>query len=172
MTFTVGAPPSKRVTAILLLLVLFFWVPGFAAVLAAKACYNPKFEVAKNLRYCNFAIGATRVSVWRWVDVHKASSVYMERGILLANAGDNEGAREDMRRALDMASFGEPQVMMQQLAETSETGRRGRVNWLDDLVSRVQQPDVSSAAQKVWAEVWDAAAQGAETKKAAPVGGW
>lgn len=171
MTFTIGAPPSKRVTVILLLVVLFFWVPGFAAVLAAKACYNPKFEVAKNLRYCNFAIGATRVSVWRWVDVHKASSLYMERGILLANAGDDESAREDMRRALDMASFGEPQVMMQKLVETSETGWRGRVSWLGDLVLRVQRPDVSPAAQKVWAEVWDAAAQGAETKKAAPVGG-
>ncbi len=141
------------------------WIPGMAASLTAKTCVNPKYDDAKRLRFCNFSLTVVQVTVFA-TEGHKVAGILMERGILRANKGDVEAARQDMQRALKLASYGTPHAQQRELsrqleaapghgkspalAETTRT-----YHWLLKLLLRAQRPDVSETATRIWNEVLD-----------------
>ena len=79
----------------------------------------------------------------------------MERGILLANAGDTEGARKDMQTALELASFGNPQETLMELAKAPKSSAiiAKPDPWVPRLLMRSDQQDVSEKAKRLWWQV-------------------
>lgn len=134
---------------------LLVWLPLMTAAISGGPCGNSKYTAEKQLRYCNFSLAVTRFTVGSWLDEHKLSMRYLERGILLADQGDGAGARRDMRQALDLASFGEPRAKLQGLITSGQTSPgirqdRRSYRWLSLLIVRMQQNDISSQAKRAW----------------------
>lgn len=79
----------------------------------------------------------------------------MERGILLANAGDAEASRKDMQKALELASFGDPREKLMELANPPKSSAilTKPDPWVPKLLMRAEQQDVSDEAKRIWGQV-------------------
>lgn len=125
-----------------------------AAVLTGKVCANVKYEEGKRLSYCNLSLGVVPFSIGS-LDGHRISHLYMERGILLANAGDAEASRKDMQKALELASFGDPREKLMELANPPKSSAilTKPDPWVPKLLMRAEQQDVSEEAKRIWWQV-------------------
>ncbi|MBT0781752.1 hypothetical protein [Paracoccus sp. pheM1] len=157
MKFVQLPMPSGRFIVILVVVFLGIWSSLMTGSLAASVCVNPKYGEAKRLRYCNLSLGISRIWLVAAED-HEMSRIYLERGILLANAIERQDAERDMLRALELASSGEPRAKLLEILNATEASpiikNSGRPDpWVSALLVRVEQPDVSEHAKQIWYEV-------------------
>lgn len=127
-----------------------------AASLTASTCRNPKYDEEKRLRFCGFSIATSRVSLSAF-EPHKLAPQYMERGIIRANTGNIIAAKRDMQRALEMASFGKPRVVLLKILDPEPVSPiilnpPKPSPWLQNLIARAES-DVTPGAKRLWDEV-------------------
>lgn len=157
MTFTLPPQPSGKSMLVVFLLFMCVWLPFMAASLTAKVCMNPKYDEEKRLRYCNFSLRVAGYSIGS-LEGHKMSGLYMERGILHANIGETELAREDMQKALELASFGKPHERLMELANPPRPNPiilnpPKSEPWVPKLLVRAEQKHVSAHAKQIWLQI-------------------
>ena len=87
--------------------VLLLWLPGITAGTVGKACFDADRSRKGQYFGCNVGIGVSNYSIIGQFDREKQGSLFARRGILRAEDGLTEAAREDFRRAIDLASGGD-----------------------------------------------------------------
>lgn len=162
--FNPGAKMKPYLVALVSAAILLIWVPMMAASLTASTCENGKYDEAKRLRFCNFAIPVSGVTLFA-TEPHKRASMFLERGILLANKGETEAAYADMKRALNMVTDNNPQPALLSTDKFFKTYKdhpeaANRVSrfekpdkWLLGLLARSGEPDISADATAIWYRV-------------------
>lgn len=156
----------RPVITIFIGLFIMVWLTMMMTALTGALCGNPDKPDAKRLRGCNISIPLGNLLPG---ENHKKASLYLQRGILRANAGATDLARADMAEALDRATRGQPHRAIQIWAEAQryqqdikDAWKRGErpmmqgrdsYSWVAELFLRILTEPAGSPAKRIWAEV-------------------